>query len=59
MDFGIYTDDWLQGGETFEGTMKLDAVSSAFATGTPSSIHLEYVCQGGDFDINDPGQVSE
>ena len=51
MDFGIYTDDWLQGGETFEGTMKLDAVSSAFVTGTPTSIHLEYACPGGDFDI--------
>jgi len=52
MDFGIYTDDWLQGTEEFTGTMKLDAVSSAFASGTPTSIHLEYDCPGGDFDIS-------
>ena len=55
MDFGIYTDDWLQAGEKFSGTMKLDAVASPFANGTPTSIHLEYACPGGDFDICDPG----
>lgn len=54
MDFGIYTDDWLQAGEEFTGTMKLDAVVSPFANGTPTSIHLEYACPGGDFDICNP-----
>jgi len=51
MDFGIYTDDWLRAEEEFTGTMKLDATPFGFVDDTPTSIHLEYACPGGNFDI--------
>jgi hypothetical protein len=46
MDFGILTNDFIQAGEAFSGTMTLDATYVPFETGLPTSIHSAWTCPG-------------